>query len=60
MLVTSDGREQPIYQPIPGLEHMFKAPSTSRPSNAASNTAHVVEPQTTGKTPLTNSSPAFY
>jgi hypothetical protein len=45
MLVTSDGREQPIYQPIPGFEHMFSVPNTQ---TTRSPTA-AVEPQTPGK-----------
>jgi hypothetical protein len=44
MLVTSDGREQPIYQPIPGFEHMFSVPNTQ---TTRSPTA-ALEPQTPG------------
>ena len=45
MLVTSDGREQPIYQPIPGFEHMFSVPNTQTTTRSPTR---AVEPQTPG------------
>jgi hypothetical protein len=54
-LVTPDGREQPIYQPIPGFEHMFSVPSTQTTSRSSKIT-HVTVPQTPGKTRYRNSS----